>query len=93
MSSKTITKNNDGLLVLLTASEKIWERLQIIQNKAIRAALGLPSYTSIEYIHKISNILKIKQYTLKLLDQTIAKAHSNNNKTLETQLKDIQHEL
>ena len=82
-----------GFPVLLTGSEKTWERLQIIQNKAIRAALGLPSYTSVEYIHKISNIPKIKQYTLKLLDQAIAKARSYNDKTLETRLKDILHEL
>ena len=46
--------------VLLTADQNVGKRLQIIQNKAIRAALGLPIYTSVEYIHKISNVPKIK---------------------------------
>jgi exonuclease III len=82
-----------GFPVMLTASDKTWERLQIIQNKAIRAALDLPSYTSVEYIHKISNIPMIKQYALTLLDQAITKAHSNNDNTLETHLKDILNEL
>ncbi|CAF1617570.1 unnamed protein product [Adineta ricciae] len=31
-----------GYPVLLTADQKIWDRLQIMQNKAIRAALDLP---------------------------------------------------
>ncbi|CAF2700723.1 unnamed protein product [Rotaria sp. Silwood2] len=56
-----------GFPVLLTANENVWQRLQIIQNKAIRAALELPIYTSVEYIHTLSNILKIKEYATKLL--------------------------
>lgn len=35
-----------GHSVLLTAGNKVWKRLQIMQNKAIRAALNLPHYTS-----------------------------------------------
>ncbi|CAF2869712.1 unnamed protein product [Rotaria sp. Silwood2] len=35
-----------GYPILLTANDKIWEILQIMQDKAIRAALGLPIYTS-----------------------------------------------
>ncbi|CAF1684172.1 unnamed protein product, partial [Adineta ricciae] len=34
-----------GYPVLLTADQHIWNRLQIMQNKALRAALGLPIYT------------------------------------------------
>ena len=49
-----------GFPVLMTADQNAWKRLQIMPNKAIRAALGLPIYTSIEHIHKISNIPKIK---------------------------------
>jgi hypothetical protein len=56
-----------GFPVLLTAKQKVWDRLQIIQNKAIPAALGLPIYTSVEYIHRTSNIPKIKDYAITLL--------------------------
>ncbi len=56
--ARTIIKY--GFPVLLIASDKIWERLQILQNKAIHAALNLPSDTSVEYIHNMSNISKIK---------------------------------
>jgi hypothetical protein len=34
-----------GYPVLLTADQKIWDRMQIMQNKTLRAALGLPIYT------------------------------------------------
>ncbi|CAF3893110.1 unnamed protein product [Rotaria sp. Silwood1] len=57
--------------ILLQANDKIWERLQIIQNKSIRAALGLPIYTSVEYIHQISNVPKIKEYAVSLLQRAI----------------------
>ncbi len=82
-----------GFPVLLTTSNKIWERLQILQNKAIRAALNLPLYTSVEYIHKISNIPKIKQYATTLLNLAIIKAQSNNEIIIEKYLKDILEEL
>jgi hypothetical protein len=63
-----------GSSVLLTADEKIWKRIQIIQNKALRAALGLPVYTSTEYIHNTTNISTIKKYSIFLLQQAIARA-------------------
>ena len=78
-----------GYPVLLTASEKVWDRLQIIQNKAIRAALNLPIYTSVEYIHRLSHIPKIKDYAISLLQQSIQTAIANNDNILETNLKDI----
>ncbi|CAF3555825.1 unnamed protein product [Rotaria socialis] len=37
--------------VLLSADNKIWDRIQIVQNKALRVALGLPHYTSVDSIH------------------------------------------
>ena len=87
---KSIVRTNIiyGHPILLTANDKVWKRLQIMQNKALRAALGLPTYTSVEYIHKISNIPKIKQYTT-----TLTKAKSNNQKNLEKYLKDILTEI
>ena len=82
-----------GYPVLLTANNKTWERLQILQNKAIRAALNLPFYTSVEYIHKISNIPKIKQYALALMNKAIAKSKSNNGTTLTKHLTDILRQM
>jgi hypothetical protein len=82
-----------GYPVLLTAKEKIWDRLQIMQNKALRAALGLPIYTSVEYIHKISNVPKIKDYATTLLQKSIERATSNNDITLKTHLQAIFNQL
>ena len=78
-----------GYPVLLTAHQKVWDRLQVIQNKALRAALGLPVYTSVEYIHKISNVPKIKDYALELLRKAIQRATTNNDSTLHDHLQDI----
>ncbi|CAF1474865.1 unnamed protein product [Adineta ricciae] len=61
-----------GYPVILTANDKVWDRLQIIQNKALRATLGLPIYTSVEYIHRITKIPKVKAYATSLLQQSIA---------------------
>jgi hypothetical protein len=78
-----------GSSVILTADEKIWKRLQIIQNKALRAALGLPAYTSTEYIHNTSNISKIKKYSTFLLQQAIARAKNYNDTILTENLSHI----
>lgn len=78
-----------GYPVILTADQTVWNRLQVLQNKAIRAALGLPSYTSVEYIHKISNIPKIKDYALELLNKAIQKATTNNDTTTQIHLNAI----
>jgi hypothetical protein len=79
--------------VPLTANDKIQDRLQLIQNKAILAVLGLPIYTSVEYIHKISSIPKIKDYAITLLRQSIQTATSNNENTLKTTLLDILYQI
>jgi len=75
--------------VLLTAKQTAWDRLQILQNKAIRAALGLPMYTSVDYIHKISNVPRIKDYAISLLHKSIQTAATNNDITLKNHLQDI----
>ncbi|CAF3093128.1 unnamed protein product [Rotaria sp. Silwood2] len=82
-----------GYPILLTANQKIWNRLQIIQNKALRAALDLPTYTSVDYIHKISMIPKIKEYAITLLQQSIQTATAKNDITLKTHLQDIFNQL
>jgi hypothetical protein len=81
-----------GFPVIFTANDKIWERLQILQNKTVRAALGLPAYTSVKYIHKTSNISKIKQYATTFL-RLATKAKSNNENTMEKLLKDILNKI
>ncbi|CAF4431794.1 unnamed protein product [Rotaria sp. Silwood2] len=78
-----------GYPILLQANDKIWERLQIIQNKSIRAALGLPIYTSVEYIHQITNVPKIKEYAVSLLQRHIQTATSNNDNVLKNNLEEI----
>ncbi|CAF4423479.1 unnamed protein product [Rotaria sp. Silwood2] len=82
-----------GYPILLTPNDKIWERLQIIQNKAIRAALGLPIYTSVDYIHRITNIPKIKEYAVTLLQRYIQTAICNNDITLTNHLQSIYNKL
>lgn len=45
-----------GSSVPFNAEDKIWDRLQVAQNSALREALVLPHFTSATYIHKLSNI-------------------------------------
>ena len=78
-----------GYPVLLTADQHIWNRLQIMQNKALRAALGLPIYTSTTYIHQISNVPKIEDYATTLLQKAIQTATMINDTTLRNHLQDI----
>jgi len=78
-----------GYPVFITAKQSIWDRLQIIQNKAIRAALGLPIYTSVDYIHRISAVPRIKDYAISLLHKSIQTAATNNDITLKKHLQDI----
>ena len=82
-----------GYPVLLTASKTMWNRLQIIQNKALRAALGLPQYTSTEYIHRITNIPKIYDYAKTLLERAVTTAASNNENEYRKLLQDILQQL
>jgi hypothetical protein len=62
-------------------------------NKALSATLGLPIYTSVDYIHKISNIPKIKDYATTLLQKSIQTATSNNDITLKNYLQDIFNQI
>ncbi|CAF2354438.1 unnamed protein product [Rotaria sp. Silwood2] len=78
-----------GYPVLLTTDTKIWDRIQIIQNKALRAALGLPHYTSVDYIHRIANIPKINDYAKTLLQRATSTALSNNDTTYHQALQEI----
>jgi hypothetical protein len=75
--------------LLLTASNRVWKRLQIIQNKALRVALNLPYYTSTKYIHRITNVPLIQDYAQSLLRRSIATATLNNDTLLRTNLEQI----
>ena len=78
-----------GYPVLLSANNKIWNRLQITQNKALRAAMGLPPYTSVDFIHQRSNIPRIKQYAKVLLERSISRAQIQHDEKSEQLLSDI----
>ena len=78
-----------GSPIILTADQMVWKRLQVLQNKALRAALELPVFTSVEYIHKVSNIHKTKDYALELLHKAIQKATTNNDIVLQDHLNSI----
>jgi hypothetical protein len=79
-----------GSLVLLTANKRIWKRLHILQNKALKATLGLPIYTSTKYVHKIGNIPEIKMHSTTVLQQSITRARVYNDKISEENLLQIQ---
>jgi hypothetical protein len=78
-----------GYPSLLTANDKVWDRLQIVQNKGVRATLNLPHYTSVQYIYKITKIPKIKNYAISLLSRAITTATNNKDNIYSTQLVDI----
>jgi hypothetical protein len=78
-----------GYPSLLTANDKVWDRPQIVQNKAVRATFNLPHYTSVEYIHKITKIPKIKKHAISLLSRAITAATNNQDTIFSTQLVDI----
>jgi Reverse transcriptase (RNA-dependent DNA polymerase) len=78
-----------GYPSLLTANDKVWDRLQIVQNKAARATLNLPHYTSAEYIHKITKIPKIKNHAISLLSRAITTATNNQDTIFSTHLVNI----
>ena len=63
-----------GSSTLLNAEDKIWNRLQIIQNKALRGALRLPYFTSATYIHKLINMPYIRPYATKLTERALARS-------------------
>ncbi|CAF4249483.1 unnamed protein product [Rotaria sp. Silwood2] len=70
-----------GSSILLRADDKIWNRIQIIQNKGLRASLGLPAYTSTDYIHNSTNVPRIKNYATFLLQRSITRAENCNDNT------------
>ena len=78
-----------GSSILCTAEDSIWQRLQIVQNKALRAALGVPRHTSTECIHKKANVVKIKTYAATKLQQSIQRAVPYEDEITEENILNI----
>ena len=82
-----------GHAVILTARDTVWKRLQVLQNKAIRATLNLPMYTSTRYIHNITGLPKIKDYALSLLQKSLNTAINNNDLVFRDNIEYILHRI
>lgn len=92
---KSIAKNSFiyGFPVRLTEKEKLWNRLRIIRKEAIRTARGLPMYTSVEYMLRLSSIHKNRDYSTTLLHESIRKTIINSDNTLKTYLVHILNQI
>ena len=75
-----------GSSTLLNADDKIWNRIQIIQNKALRSALNLPHFTSATYIHKLINVPYIRQYSAELAKRTLVRSQMMQDEVTEQNL-------
>ncbi|CAF0819364.1 unnamed protein product [Didymodactylos carnosus] len=78
-----------GSSAIPTADDKTWQRLQIVQNKGIRAALGVPIYTSVEYVHRVSKIQKIKPYSIELTRRSLDRALYYEDMITQENINDI----
>ncbi|CAF3691628.1 unnamed protein product [Rotaria sp. Silwood1] len=72
-----------GSSILLRAEDKIWNRLQIVQNKSLRAALNLPHFTSATYIHQITNIPYIRSYATVLTERALTRSQQMEDTVTE----------
>ena len=72
-----------GSSVLLHAEDKIWNRLQIVQNKSLRAALNLPHFTSATYVHKLTNIPYIRSYVTELTGRALVRSQMMEDEVTE----------
>ncbi|CAF1571814.1 unnamed protein product [Adineta steineri] len=65
---------------------KIWNRLKIIQNKSIRAALNVPHFTSTTYIHQITNMPHIRSYITAFTERALIRSHQLEDTVTEKNL-------
>ncbi|CAF4415694.1 unnamed protein product, partial [Adineta steineri] len=65
---------------------KIWNRLQIAQNKSIRAALNIPHFVSTTYIHQITNIPYIRSYATNLTERALTRSQQLEDTVTEQNL-------
>ncbi|CAF1451019.1 unnamed protein product [Adineta steineri] len=75
-----------GSSVLLNAEDKIWNRLQIAQNKSIRVALNIPHFVSTTYIHQITNIPYIRSYVTNLTERALTRSQQLEDTVTEQNL-------
>ena len=72
-----------GSSVLLNAEDKIWNRLQIVQNKSIRTALNVPHFTSATYLHRLTNIPYIRSYVTELIGRALVRSQITEDEITE----------
>jgi hypothetical protein len=63
--------------------DKIWNRLQIVQNKSLRAALNLPHFTWATYIHKLTSIPYIRSYVTELTGRALVRSQMMEDEVTE----------
>jgi hypothetical protein len=75
-----------GSSVLLHGEEKIWNRLQIVQNKSLRAAINVPHFTSATYLHNLTNIPYIRSYVEELTGRALVRSQMMEDEVTEQNL-------
>ena len=69
--------------IFLNANDKVWSRLEIAQNKKVRAALGLPQFTSATYVHKLTNMTYIRLYVTELTERALVRSQMTEDEVTE----------
>jgi len=80
-----------GSSVLLQADNKIWQRLDVIHNKALRAALGVPHFTSTTYLRTLISIPPIQSYIEHLTQRALVRAQISEDEVTEANLTHLLH--
>ena len=65
--------------IVMIANRKFWEKLQVIQNKGLRIAFHLPSYTSTDFVHELSKQPRLLDYCEQQTMNSINRAIQNDN--------------
>jgi hypothetical protein len=68
-----------GAIVTVAASKPQIERLQKVQNYALRVALNLPMFTRIEDLHLAANIVPVEQRLTELGQNCIKRLKNNSD--------------
>lgn len=63
-----------GSSILLNAEEKMWNRLEVVQNKALTAALGIPHFTFSTYVRKLTNIPYVRAHVTQLTERALVRS-------------------
>ena len=80
-----------GSSILLDADDKVWNRLEIAQNKALKAALDLPHFTSATYVRSLTNIPHIRFYATELTQRALVRSHLTEDEVTEENITRLLH--